>query len=74
MRASPQIFFDAYYDKSRGVVNGYGKTVITHLKTIAAILQCTTPHYEVETHLRLFWLVGCFCCGAGWGEGVVPEL
>ena len=47
---------------------------LTHLKTIAAILQYTTPRYGVGTQLRLFWLVGNFSCSADWGKGVVSKL
>ena len=54
MRAPPQAFFDAYYNKLRVVVNGYVKTAITRLKTIAAILPYTTPHYAGKTFKTFF--------------------
>ena len=57
MRALPSGLLRCNKKKLRGVINGYVKITITHLKTVAAILQYTTPHDRVGTHLRLF-LVG----------------
>ena len=48
MRASLRPSSMHYKKKLRGVVNGYFKITLTHLKTIAAILQYTHRMIESE--------------------------